>query len=335
MPTKTAEAVLRLERGGYVNVGKANLHEFAYGVTSQNAHFGTVPNPRAPGRTAGGSSGGSAAAIVAGLADAALGTDSGGSIRIPAACCGIAGFKPTYGLVPVDGVFPLAPTFDHVGPLAADVAGCAATMRVLAPGLEPLEVESLEEVTVAVAWTGECDPLVRAQVEAAATLFPRRHATEFPEPQGTSDAFMREVADVHRGLFAENAELYGENVRPKFERCLEVTDAEAAAAAKAREEYRARADEALGEADLLVTPTMMFVPPPADIDEISTRTRFIRFTYPFDVLGWPAIALPCGPAEDGLDASVQLVGRAGADGLVLGAAARLEEALAARRAGAP
>jgi aspartyl-tRNA(Asn)/glutamyl-tRNA(Gln) amidotransferase subunit A len=152
VPSSTAEAVLRLERAGYANVGKTNLHEFAYGVTSQNAHYGTVPNPRAPGRTAGGSSGGSAAAVVAGLADVALGTDSGGSIRIPAACCGIVGFKPTYGLVSTDGVFPLAPSFDHVGPMAADVAGCAAMMRALAPELPRRVLESLEEVSLAVAW---------------------------------------------------------------------------------------------------------------------------------------------------------------------------------------
>src|SRR5215217_6519140 len=99
VPGATAEAVRRLEAAGYASVGKTNLHEFAYGVTSQNPHFGTVPNPTAPGRTSGGSSGGSAAAVAAGLADAALGTDSGGSIRIPAACCAIVGFKPTYARV--------------------------------------------------------------------------------------------------------------------------------------------------------------------------------------------------------------------------------------------
>jgi aspartyl-tRNA(Asn)/glutamyl-tRNA(Gln) amidotransferase subunit A len=143
VPERTAEAVLRLEAAGYVSVGKTNLHEFAYGVTSQNLHYGTVPNPRAPGRTSGGSSGGSAAALAAGLADAALGTDSGGSIRIPAACCAIVGFKPTYGLAPVDGVFPLAPSYDHVGPMARDVAACAELMRALVPGLEATVVESL------------------------------------------------------------------------------------------------------------------------------------------------------------------------------------------------
>ena len=125
VPTETAEAVARLEANGYANVGKTNLHEFAYGTTSENEHFGTVPNPVAPGRVAGGSSGGSAAALAAGLAEAALGTDSGGSIRIPSACCGTVGFKPTYGLVPLDGCFPLAPSFDHAGPMASDVAGCA------------------------------------------------------------------------------------------------------------------------------------------------------------------------------------------------------------------
>ena len=106
VPTETAEAVQRLEAAGYADVGKTNLHEFAYGTTSENPHFGTVPNPLAPGRIAGGSSGGSAAALAAGLAEAALGTDSGGSIRIPAACCGVVGFKPSYGLVPMLGLLP-------------------------------------------------------------------------------------------------------------------------------------------------------------------------------------------------------------------------------------
>ena len=118
VPPTSAASVERLEAAGYVVAGKTNLHEFAYGVTSQNAHFGTVPNPIAPGRLAGGSSGGSAAAIAAGDVRLALGTDSGGSIRIPASWCGIVGFKPTYGLVPTDGCFPLAPSYDHVGPMA-------------------------------------------------------------------------------------------------------------------------------------------------------------------------------------------------------------------------
>src|SRR3954471_15378669 len=121
VPAASAAWVVELESHGWVNVGKTNLHEFAYGVTSQNLHYGVVPNPRFPSLTAGGSSGGSAAALVLGLADAALGTDTGGSFRSPAACGGVVGLKPTYGLVSTDGVFPLAPTFDHAGPLALTV----------------------------------------------------------------------------------------------------------------------------------------------------------------------------------------------------------------------
>src|SRR5439155_2980894 len=145
VPHRTAEAVRRLEQGGYGVVGKTNLHEFAYGVTSENPHFGTVPSPLAPGRIAGGSSGGSAAALAAGLADAALGTDTGGSIRIPAACCGIVGFKPTFGLVPLEGCFPLAPSFDHAGPMARSVDECSRMLEHLAPGFESREPVPPEE----------------------------------------------------------------------------------------------------------------------------------------------------------------------------------------------
>ena len=132
VPATTAR-VVALEAAGYGNVGKTNLHEFAYGTTSENPHFGVVPNPLAPDRVAGGSSGGNAAALVLEAADVALGTDSGGSIRIPAACCGVVGFKPSYGLVSLEGCFPLAPSFDHAGPMARDVATCEAALAVLAP----------------------------------------------------------------------------------------------------------------------------------------------------------------------------------------------------------
>jgi len=315
--------VLRLEAAGYAVAGKTNLHEFAYGISSQNPHFGTVPNPRAPGRLAGGSSGGSAAAIAAGDVELALGTDSGGSIRIPSAWCGTVGFKPTYDLVPSEGCFPLAPSFDHVGPMASSVQGCTELMRALVPGFEPGRVESLEELEVGVAWLEHADPLVRARVEEAAALFPRRRAVDFPLAPDDNRLFMREVADVHRGLFPENADAYGDNVRTKLELCLEVTDAEVDAALRARAEYRERAEEALDGLDLLVTPTVAFVAPPADAQELSIRAGGIRFTYPFDSLGWPALALPCGPAEDGLPASVQLAARRGGDALVLGAGTAL------------
>jgi aspartyl-tRNA(Asn)/glutamyl-tRNA(Gln) amidotransferase subunit A len=301
VPERTAEAVTVLAAAGYTNVGKTNLHEFAYGVTSQNPHYGTVPNPAAPGRTAGGSSGGSAAALAAGLADVALGTDSGGSIRIPAACCGVVGFKPTFGLVSLDGVFPLAPTFDHAGPMARTVAECARAMQALAPNLE---LPDAADLRIAVAWG--VDETFGAE------------AIDFPFPEHVGPAFMREVADVHRELFAEHRDAYGDNVRTKVERCLAVTEAEDAAARRRREEYRERAEAALEGFDLLLVPTLGFEPPPADVDELAIREAMIRFTFPFNCLGWPALSIPAG------DASVQIVGRPGDDGLVLAAGLSLE-----------
>jgi aspartyl-tRNA(Asn)/glutamyl-tRNA(Gln) amidotransferase subunit A len=327
VPVATAESVGRLEAAGYANVGKTNLHEFAYGITSENPHFGTVPNPVAPGRIAGGSSGGSAAALAGGLADAALGTDSGGSIRIPAACCGVVGFKPTFDLVPIDGCFPLAPSFDHVGPMARSVEECEAMLRVLARGFEPARLETLDDVKVGLAWIGEADLLVASRVSEAAARFP--HRVEIDLPRAEIDAlFMHEVADVHRDLYAEHAELYGENVATKIERCLAVTDADAARSLAARAEYRTYVEELLEGLDLLVTPTIPCVAPRTRVGDLELRSVLTRNTLPINALGWPALALPCRQAEDGLPASVQLVGRAGDDALVLAAGRLLEAQLA-------
>ena len=321
VPAKSAECVRLAEAAGYANVGKTNLHEFAYGVTSENPHFGTVPNPLAQGRIAGGSSGGSAAALAASLADAALGTDSGGSIRIPAACCGVVGFKPTYDLVSSAGCFPLAPSFDHVGPMARTVQVCGAA-RGDRSRLRAGALGSLEEIAVGTAWTDEADPLVAQRVREAAGHFPRSRSLEWPRPE-IGALFMREVADVHRELYAENGELYGEEVAVKIERCLAVSDAEAERAEQTRAEYRERCLELLDGLDLLLTPTLQCVAPPTGIGDLALRERLIANTLPFNTLGWPALALPCGQAEDGLPASVQLVGRPGADALVLAAGGRL------------
>jgi aspartyl-tRNA(Asn)/glutamyl-tRNA(Gln) amidotransferase subunit A len=328
VPTVSAEAVQRLESAGFAVAGKTNLHEFAYGISSQNEHYGTVPNPDAPGRLAGGSSGGSAAAIAAGDVELALGTDSAGSIRIPAAWCGVVGFKPTYGLVSVEGCFPLAPSYDVVGPMASSVEGCERLTGVLAPGFEPVGLESLEELEVGVAWLDRADPLMRERVAEAASLFPRRRELELPLAPPDRADFMHEVADVHRALFPGNEELYGENVRGKVERCLSVSDGEAAAAERGRAEYRERFREVVGRIDLVVSPTVPLVAPPADADELALRLPATDLTYPFSSLGWPALALPCGHAEDGLPASIQLAGPAGTDALVLAAGRLLEPLLA-------
>jgi aspartyl-tRNA(Asn)/glutamyl-tRNA(Gln) amidotransferase subunit A len=325
VPSLTASAVAGLEEAGYAIVGKTNLHEFAYGITSDNPHFGAVANPLDSGRIPGGSSGGNGAALAAGLCDVALGTDSAGSIRLPAACCGVVGFKPTHGLVPADGVFPLAPSFDTVGPMGPSVLSCRRIMDHFGAG--PASVQSPEDVSVAVSWTEHADLLVRERVDAAAALLPRRERIDFPFPGDLNPAFQGEAADVHRELFAQHADLYGENVRRKLERAFAVSDGAVAASRAERERYRERALEALDGFDVLLTPTMPMVAPPIGIGDLTLRDRMIALTRPANGLGWPALALPCGPAEDGLPASVQIMGRPGADGLVLAVGETLEAAL--------
>jgi aspartyl-tRNA(Asn)/glutamyl-tRNA(Gln) amidotransferase subunit A len=229
------------------------------------------------------------------------------------------GLKPTHGLVSVEGCFPLAPSYDVVGPMASSVEGCERLLRALAPEFEPVELESLEELEVGVAWLDHVELLVRERVTEVVAFFPRRREIDLPLAPANRADFMREAADVHGALFPGNEDLYGDNVRGKIERCLQVRDAEAAAAERDRAEYRERFAEALDGLDLVVTPTVPFVAPPADVDELEIRAGAISLTYPFSSLGWPALALPCGPAEDGLPASVQLTAPAGADARVLAA----------------
>jgi aspartyl-tRNA(Asn)/glutamyl-tRNA(Gln) amidotransferase subunit A len=327
VPSATAEAVRMLEDAGYANVGKTNLHEFAYGTSSQNPFFGTVPNPVAPGRLAGGSSGGNGAALAAELADLALGSDSAGSIRIPAAWCGVVGFKPTHGVVPLDGCFPLAPSFDVAGPMARTVAECTRAMHALAPGFAETRLDSPDDVAVGIAFGDRADPLVRKRFEEVAAMFPNRRRLDPPGVGGVYTAFRREVADVHRELFAEHADEYGENVRSKIELCLAVTDAEYEAALRRLDEIREQYLELVDGLDVVLTPTVPMVAPPADVDELHIRERGISLTYPFSAAGWPALALPSGPAEDGLSASVQIAAPPGRDSLVLAVGELVEVSL--------
>ena len=326
VPDRTAAAVARLEAAGWEWSGKANLHEFAYGITSQNPHYGTVPNPSFPGRTAGGSSGGSAAAVASGEADVGLGTDTGGSLRIPAACCALTGFKPTFGTVPMDGCFPLAPSFDHAGPIARDVAGCAEAMRALA-GIHPPIPPALDEVRFGCAWLEWASPPVRSVLERAATLPTSVLSLELPTAVDVFPAFQAEIAEVHAELFSAHRDAYGSNLATKIEACNAVTGDERERAERARSRLCEALEGALERCDVLLAPTLPCVPPPAARDELEVRAEMTLLTFPANAAGLPALALPCGLTDDGLPVSLQLIGARGADGAVLAVAASVEEAL--------
>jgi aspartyl-tRNA(Asn)/glutamyl-tRNA(Gln) amidotransferase subunit A len=274
VPTRSASILARLQREGMIWIGKTNLHEFAYGVTGYNPHFGAVRNPRDHARTAGGSSGGSAAAVALGACDVALGTDTSGSVRIPAACCGVYGFKAAHGAYPTDGLFPLARSFDSLGFLTADVATLARVLGIdVAPAGAPIRVARLGE-----------------QIELPA--LPEAHWTLFRE----------EAQAVHRPLLAAGADSYGVDLRRKL--AQDVGDLDSARTTMVR--WAAAVTAALDDVDVLEGP--VFDGPAPTLDDAladyrdpsePVRARLTQYTPLANALGWPAIAVPTadGPRQ--------------------------------------
>jgi Asp-tRNA(Asn)/Glu-tRNA(Gln) amidotransferase A subunit family amidase len=294
VPDATASSVRRLVGAGAVVTAKANLHEFAWGVTSQNPWYGTVQNPRLPGHTAGGSSGGNAAALAAGMCDLGLGTDTGCSIRLPAACCGVVGMKPSWGRIPVDGVYPLCPTFDTVGPLARTVDEVALAWSVLAgapvpePRLAGLRVGLLSRPPSVGGPALPPNGAASAYVERLEALGATVVDTVIPEPPAdTWPLFFHEAAEAHRVTFPERAGEYGENVRGKLELAQAVDPAEVAAAQDAVAAWRRYRPDV----DLYVAPVLGIPVPPVDCDELEVRIPATAFLRPFNVLGWAALAI--------------------------------------------
>jgi Asp-tRNA(Asn)/Glu-tRNA(Gln) amidotransferase A subunit family amidase len=210
--------------------------------------------------------------------------------------------------------------------MAPDVATCERMLEVLADGFEAAGTVDLADLTIALGWTQHADPLVRERVEAAGGRFGHVTRIELPFPDGTYPAFAREAAEVHADLWRHHRDAYGANVASKIEWAMQVQDAAVAAAEQARSLYRERMHELMADVDLLVTPTLAVVAPPSGVGDLVLREQLLRFTYPFNAIGAPALALPCGQAEHGLPASVQLVGRPGEDALVLAAGRALEDA---------
>ncbi len=343
VPQKDATVIRRLREAGAILLGKLNLHELAYGVTSDNPHFGPVRNPWNLHRIAGGSSGGSAAAVAASLCLASLGTDTGGSIRIPAACCGVVGLKPTYGRVSRNGVFPLAWSLDHVGPITREVEDAALLLGVLA-GPDPSDPSaSVQPVpdywrmlggsvkglkiglpTELFADTAAIDPTVMAAVQGALQIMESVGASV----EDVSVPFLRHTpavqfltlaaeasANHHRLLRTRGREL-GVDVRRRLEIGEFVTATQYVRAQQARRILAEEFADLFRQTDLLVTPTVPVGAPPIGQQFVTThgvqrriQPALTRFTSPFNLTGLPAVSVPCGFDVDGLPVGLQMIGR--------------------------
>ena len=321
-------AVAHLRQAGAVFIGKTNLHEFAFGTTNEDSAFGPARNPFDPSRSPGGSSGGSAAALAAGIGLATIGTDTGGSIRIPAAACGLVGLKPTLGEVSTEGVVPLSRTMDHVGPLTRSVADASLVFHALLgdPAKSPPPPVPLSGLRLAVARKYFCDLLddgVRNEFEAALDRLRKAgaHVDEIEIHHANDIApiylslVLADGAAYHATTLEAMPEKYSPAVRLRLEMGRYILAEDYVRALAGREVLTREVDAALGQHDALVLPTL---PIPAPVLGASTvevegktesiRNVMLRLTQLFDVTGHPAIAIPMGMTTAGLPTSLQLVG---------------------------
>jgi len=310
-------------------VGKANLDELAFGASGVNAYFGTPVNPLDPGRVPGGSSSGSAVAVAGGEADLAYGSDTGGSIRVPSAFCGVTGLKTTHGRIPLAGVWPLAPSMDTVGPMARDVAGVAAGLALLEPGFS-FDVAAATRVGRIRLADVDVDPAIDAAVDAALA----RYGVEVIEvslpgwgaARRTSDVIIdAEAAVSNRVLLADPArrDLLSPRVRAGLGEAEAVTSAQLLAARAEQERWRAAMAAALRGVDVLALATVPFFPPRL---EAAVRPGYLALTSPVNLAGLPALALPV-PTGQRLPASLQLIGGPNAEALLLATGVAIETAV--------
>jgi aspartyl-tRNA(Asn)/glutamyl-tRNA(Gln) amidotransferase subunit A len=327
VPEHSAPAVVALEAQGAIVVGKANLDEFAWGVCGQNTFYGDTVNPTAVDRVAGGSSSGNAAALAAEMVPLALGTDTGGSVRIPAAACGVVGLKTALGAIPVEGVFPLAASFDTVGPMARTAADCALAHAVLtatdvpAPAIAGLRIGVLtaHPDLGPTAAPAARDERALAYADALRALGAEVRELSLPVPESDTWAvFYADTAAAHAATFPSRRDEYGPLIRAKLDHAQTVTAAQADEGRRALAAWRAVAARE-PDVDLVLAPTLGYDDlPPVGVDELGVRLPFSAYARAFSYLGWPAIAI----------GSLQLAGRDAQT--VLGAALALEREGAVR-----
>jgi aspartyl-tRNA(Asn)/glutamyl-tRNA(Gln) amidotransferase subunit A len=341
-PTVDAPVVQRLKNAGAIIVGKTNLHEFAFGTTSEESAFGPVRNPYDESRSAGGSSGGAAAALATGMCFGAIGTDTGGSIRIPAAACGTVGLKPTSGEVSTDGVVPLSATLDHVGPMTrgvADAALMSSTDGELGARVRHVRecwafrVQLCDRLDAGVgqALSQACDALVRRGYSLRDVVI--------DDAAWTPDVYLHIVLPEASWYHARSLELHGSRYSPGVRLRLEmgryVLAEDYIRAMRLRDVLVGSVDRALDGCDALLLPALPIAAPPlgaATVDVGGTiepvRAAMLRLTQLFNVTGHPAIALPTTTGSDGLPRGLQLVGRRHATAHLLDVAASVEACLA-------
>ena len=360
VPTEDAEVVQRLKRAGALLIGKQNLQEFAYGGTSASSHFGAVHNPWNPKHIAGGSSGGSAAAVAAGMCFAAIGSDTGGSIREPAAFCGIVGLKPTYGRVSTRGVFPLSWSLDHVGPICRNVRDAALMLEAIA-GYDGRDVTCVDWPTEQYAkalsvkvdfriglvrqpFFADLDRDIELAINEAIEVIRRMSAVSEARPSGRA-SFLEvievllpsvptavqapEVYAIHKDYFANSPELYRPWMRERLAQAATADTASYVTDRFALERVRRTVNDVFAEVDLLITPTTPG--PPITIEAASNMSPtpagevWLRNTRPFNAYGLPAISIPCGFTSAGLPIGLQIAGPRFGEGRVFRFAHALEQ----------
>jgi len=331
VPETDAEVASRLRQAGAVLLGKVTLHEFAYGATNANAHFGPCRNPWDLSRIPGGSSGGSGAAVAAGLCAAALGTDTGGSVRIPAALNGVSALRPSNGRVSIRGVFPITWTFDTVGPIAHAVADLAAFLDVLA-GYDSDDPHSMNVPTDAYTqalnsgldglrigvprnfFFEDVDPDIVSLVRAAAAILAQGGAEldEIDLPgadtavESATGMIRAEAFAIHHDRLTERAEGFGEDVRRRLQLGQSITGADYAEHRQHAREWCRTVARAFEQVDLILSPSTGTTAPPAGVEMIETTQRLVKLTYGWSLAGLPALSIPCGFSHDGLPVGLQL-----------------------------
>ncbi len=345
--TRDAAAIARLRDAGAVIVGKTNLHEFAFGTTNEDSAFGPARHPLDPTRSPGGSSGGAAASLVAGMALAALGTDTGGSIRIPAALCGVVGLKPTLGELSTDGVVPLSRTLDHVGPLAATVTDAWHMFHALhdRPNVRSLDASSIRNRRLGVPRKYFCDLLdddVRAGFEEVVNILRVEGAAiddvDIPGAGLIAPIYLHlvfgDAAAYHADALERVPERYTPPVRLRLELSRYVLAEDYVRALEGRDVLRQEVDRALSGVDALLLPTVPIPAPPIGAASVQVgrvmepvRNVMLRLTQLFNITGHPAMSVPCGRTPAGLPCGVQLVGKRMQTDALLQIARSVEETL--------